>query len=284
LKIAFMVSDRSINWGEAATAKLIRRLRDCQCDDEEILDLTKKSSQWLREQDRICALDDLTFSYLTDGKVNRALALKLADIEELDRRHRHLHAAYDDAVSSHREVVAKAEDDLTKAVEKEQYAEAELEEATVKGQDTTDAQTKLGDAQEKTRQKRQARSAASRPKAKTANLRRAASKLAEEDGEPEVGDDVRQSLRPGKIEKQLQSIQAIIANGGKDSENKDVLDVASLRACEVCYKSILNGEEDVVRLLRRFRAANILQQRRAQMKAEEHDAELDEMDEDNNDE
>jgi hypothetical protein len=271
LKVAFMVSDRSVNWGDAAVAKLIRKLRNCGCGDEKILDVTKKSSQWLREQDRICSLDDLTFTYLTDGKINRALALKLADIDDLDRRHRHLRGAYDNAVSTHQEVIDKAEEDLSRAVEKEEFAEAILDEVTVKGEDTGPATLSLQEAAERTQQKRQARASAARPKAKTANLRRAATKLAEEE-DVEVGEDVSQPLRVGKIQKQLESIQEIIANGGKDEEGKDVLDVTSLRACEVCYKAIISGDEDIIKLLRRQRAVNILYQHRIQQKAQEHEA------------
>ena len=124
-----MVSDRSIKWGEAAVAKLIRKLRRCGCNDEEILETTKKSVQWLREQDRICALDELTFSHLADGKINRAFALRLTDIKDLERRHRHLYATWADAVACYEEVRQKTEVDLEKAVEKEEYVEAELGEA-----------------------------------------------------------------------------------------------------------------------------------------------------------
>lgn len=275
LKVAFMVSDRSINWGEAAVAKLIRRLRKCGYDDEQILDTTKKSAQWLREQDRICALDDLTFSYLTNGKINRAFALRLTEIEDLERRNRHLRAAYDDALSCYKEEVKKAEDDLEKAVEKEEYVEAELEEAKIKGQDTTEVESKLEEAQERTTQKRQARSSVPRPKAKTPNHRRAINKLAKE-GDENVADEVGQSLSPGKVQKQLEAIQAAIADGGKDEEGRTILDVAKLKACEVCYKAIIHGDEDVIRLLRRHHAAEILTQRRATMKAQEREVEIEE--------
>lgn len=283
LKIAFMVSDRSISWGEAAVAKLIRRLRNCGCDDEEILDTTKKSAQWLREQDRICALDDLTFSYLTDGKINRAFALRLTEIADLDRRHAHLRAAYDDAVECYKEEVQKADEDLEKAVEKEEYAEAELDEAKAKGQDTAEAETKLEEAQERTTQKRQARVSVPRPKAKTPNHRRATQRMAEE-GDESVAEEAGQTLSPGKIQKQLEAVQAAIADGGKDSEGRTILDVGKLKACEVCYKAIIHGDEDVIRLLRRHHAADILTQRRATMKAQEREAEIEEEVEDESEE
>lgn len=283
LKIAFMVSDRSINWGEAAVAKLIRRLRNCGCGDEEILETTKKSAQWLREQDRICALDDLTFSYLTDGKINRAFALRLTEIDDQDRRHQHLRAAYDDALTCYKQEIQKAEDDLEKAVEKEEYAEAELDEAVAKGQDTTEVETKLGEAQARTTQKQQVRSSVPRPKAKTPNHRRAVQKMAEE-GDDEATKCVGTILSPGKIEKQLEVIQEAIVAGGKDSEGRTILDVAKLKACEVCYKAIIHGDEDVIRLLRRHHAADILTSRRTTLKAQEREVEIEEEVEDESEE
>ncbi len=251
LKIAFMVSDRSVAWGEGATAKLVRKLRKCRCNDEEILELTKKSGQWLREMDRICELDELTFGYLTDAKINRALALKLADVKEMDRRHKYLHAAYDDAVSNHQEVVNKADEELLKAEEKEEVAEAEVEEA--KGGDKEvleQAETTLADAKEKTEQKRRQRAEASRPRAKTANLRNATTKMSEE-GE-EVGDDVAQPLRPGKIKKQYELIEALIKNEGKiEGTAKEVWPINVLQLVLACYKAIMHGEEDIIRVIKR---------------------------------
>jgi len=265
LKIAFMVSDRSVAWGEGATAKLIKKLRKCHCSDKEILELTKKSFQWLKEQDEICQLDDLTFNYLTDGKINRALALRLAKIAEIDRRHKYLHASYDDAVATHQEELAKADTDLTRAEEKEELAEAELTEATEKGDPgaIAAAQQNLEKTQERTQKRRRQRSEASRPRAKTKNLRNASNAIAEEDAEADQS-DVAQPLRPGRIRKEVESIQALIDNEGKDGEGHPVADVKVLEAVKYCYtKNVLGGEEDIAKVLKRFRALTIIQQRRA---------------------
>jgi hypothetical protein len=271
LKIAFMVSDRSVGWGDGATAKLVKKLRKCGCTDKEILELTKKSFQWLKEQDEICQLDDMTFSYLTDGKINRALALRLAKIADIDRRHKYLHASYDDAVSTHQEELAKADQDLAKAEEKEELAEAELTEAQEKGDDKAiaTAQQNLSRTQEKTQARRRQRSEASRPRAKTKNLRNAAAKIAEEN-EGEDQEDVAQPLRPGKIRKEVEALDALINNEGRDDDNKVIAAVGVLEAIRYCYKhNVLNGEEDIVKVLKRFRSLTILQQKRAaQVEAE----------------
>lgn len=255
LKIAFMVSDRSVNWGEGATAKLIKKLRKCACTDEEILELTKKSFQWLREMDEICSLDELTFTYLTDGRINRALGLRLAKIEELPRRHRYLHASYDDAVSNHQEELAKADEDLNKAESKEEIADAELSEAQIRG-DTTEekeATSKLEEAQDRTQTKRRQRQEAARPRAKTKNLRNAAAKIAEEEEDEAPAEDVTTPLRPGKIRTHSEVIADLISKEGKDEEGKEIFSIATLHVIQACYKAILAGEEDILKVLKRQR-------------------------------
>jgi hypothetical protein len=279
LKIAFMVSDRSVGWGEGATAKLIRKLRKCNCTDTEILDLTQKSGQWLREMDRICDLDDVTFSYLTDARINRALALKLADIIDIERRHKYLHAAYDDAVSGHQEVVAKADEELLKAEEKEEIADGELVEVQATGttEQIAEAETKLIEVRERTEQKRRQRAEATRPRAKTANLRSARAKL-EEDGE--TTDDIATPLRPGKIKKQQEMIAELINRGGKpEGEDKELFPLSALQLVAACYKAVLVGEEDIIKVIKREKTKQALLARRQAMHDATDDDEDDEVEE-----
>ncbi len=259
LKIAFMVSDRSVSWGEGATAKLIRKLRNCNCPDQEILELTKKSSQWLREQDKLCELDDFTFSYLEDGKINRALALVLAGVEDVSRRHTYLKKAYDDAVSKHSEILAKADAELEKSENKEEVAEATLEEAKITGSqtDVNTATVRLDDARKKTESKRRQRADASHPRAKTANLR---------NGNGDKAEEVLQPLRPGKIRKNLEIVNKLIDNHGKDESGNEILSLDSLNAVSACFRGILMGEEDVMKTLHRHRNFNKLQQQRGAAK------------------
>jgi 6-pyruvoyl-tetrahydropterin synthase len=253
LKIAFMVSDRSIRWGDSATVKLIRKLRKCGTTDQEILQLTKKSLQWLREQDRLCDLDEVTFSYFESGKINRALALMLCDIDDVDRRHRYLHAAYDDALANHEETLEKAEKDLEKAETKEELAEAELAEAKEKGDEEAveSTTTKLKTAKLRTETKRRQKADASKPKAKTKNLRNAATKLAEEEGE--VPSDIAQILRPGKIREHYEMLNKLIANEGKDEEGEEVMPLESLQIVAACYKAIVCGESDIMKVLSKIK-------------------------------
>lgn len=256
LRIAFMVSDRSVPWGEGATAKLIKKLRKAGFSDEDILKETKKSFQWLREMDEICNLDELTFDYLTDGRINRALGLRLAKIEEIDRRHKYLHASYDDAVQNHQEELAKADEDLEKAEQKEEVLESELAEVQGDTEAEKEVAAKLEAAKSRTQSKRQKRQEAARPRAKTKNLRNAAAKIAEEEEGEGIAEDVATALRPGKIRLYSDTIANLIGKNGKDEDGKEVFTVATLHVLQAVIKGILGGEEDVMKILLRQR--NIL--------------------------
>jgi hypothetical protein len=264
LKVAFMVSDRAFRWGEGAVAKLIKKLRDCNCDDAEILEITKKSQQWLREMDKLCELDELTFSYLIDDKINRTLALKLARVEDIDKRQRYLLASYEDAIDNHHGVVEKADDALVKAEIAQEVVEAKLAEAIIDEDQSgiTSFQEELIEAKSETEKKKKARVSVNKPRAKTKNLRSATEKTIE--GEEAEGEqEIVHPLRHGKIRKQLIAIQKLIEADGKDVNNKEVFSVNTLRACESCYKAILTGEEDIVKVLKRQRSTQILLEQRA---------------------
>ena len=263
LRIAFMVSDRTVSWGDGATALLIRKLRNCNFTDEEILDITKKSYQWLRDMDELCTLDDTTFNYLIDSRINRTVALKLTKIKDVERRLKHLHESYDDAVLHHQEELAKVDADLEKAETREEELEAALAEAHAKGDEETasELEPKVEKAASRTQRKRRERAEASRPQAKRKNFRAAVIKLAEEEG-TEVAADVAQMLGPSAIQKHYATVQELIQNEGKDTEGEVVFPVDILHVVSCCYKAILIGEEDLVKTLRRAQTVQKLMNKR----------------------
>jgi len=255
LRVAFAVSDRAVGWGDGATAKLVKKLRKCKCNDEEILEITKKTPPWLKEMDQICALDELTFSYLIGAKINRALALRLSKIKDLKSRHHWLHACYEDAVVHQKEIYAQAEMELEKAELKEELAEATLAEVKFNNDEESvaEAEQELAEAVNRVEEKQQKKKKASRPIAKTKNLDRVAS----EEGE---GDLVK-PLSPRKIKLQLKSINTLIQSDGK---NDDVeVDLPVLYGIQACYNAILKGEDDVLPVLKRYtKAMDVMEKRK----------------------
>ena len=271
LKIAFMVSDRAVNWGESAVAKLIKKLRDAKCSDKEILEITKKGPAWLREQDRLCALDELTFSYLANSKINRAFALKLTNIEDLTVRHQKLLAAYEDAVIVHDKTIKHMDDSIEKAESKVELVEAVLAESILADDAVAaaKAQKDLEKAQKAVERRQKKKDAIQPPIAKTVNLKHTQNDEDVEDADD--GDDVGDALPPeidlplslGKIKKQSEQLQELLDAGGKDSDGKNLMQPKILQVIKSYIdKCIVGGEEDIVKFLKRQRAIIMLQNKR----------------------
>lgn len=261
LKIAVSVTDRTSKWSEGAMARLVQRLRRCRWTDEEIVSTTGKSGQWLRDTDRICGLDPETFRYLAEGKVNRTVALILSDMPDITQRHQLLYAAYRDAEKKLQEMAQKLDKEIEKAEEKEELAEAEVAAAQGMGVASQEAEANLELIRHKKAEKIQERQSIANPKAKIKNLRNAAGEVANNEEDRPVATP----LRPLKIRKQMEAIEGLIATGGADEKGAELFPVNCLRLVAACYQAILRGEEDIVKVIKRRKQAQILEERRAKL-------------------
>jgi len=86
LQLSLRPNDTGEAIGDVASLEVVRTLRNCEKSDDEILQLTGKSVTWLKEADDLLALDDETFRALQNQEINRRVALKLAEIEDLELR------------------------------------------------------------------------------------------------------------------------------------------------------------------------------------------------------
>lgn len=256
LKVAFMLEDRKSSWSEEAKATLVKRLRQFGQTDKEILTLTRKSDQWLREEDKIGQLDDLTVEYYDNTAINRASALKLFNIKELDRRHRYLHKLYDIAVNEFEERVQQQEAAIEKAEDRVEILEAELDLAVDKNDEAKveEVKQKLEEAHEKTEEKRKRRQQTTRPQGKLKHFRQAAAAIAEESPEEAEKEDAHAALRQGKMRAYLDRINQLIETNGK-KDGQPYLPVDGLWVTYNVLKAILHGDDDIDKVLNKTHTA-----------------------------
>jgi hypothetical protein len=271
LRLMYSVSDRHVAWGEGATAKLIWKMRvQFKKSDKEILDLTGKSEQWLREQDKICQLrmdgDRKTFQFLCEEKINRAFCLQMAKIKDVKERHYYLEKCYADAVEHQAEEVKDKDAAVARAEQKEELAEGQLAEAQEDGntESIQHAEDHLDAARKKTADKRREREEANKPKAKTSNFRHVVEQEQEKSGGNE---DVQSPLRPKKLEEfYLKPIQELYKNKGVlESTGKRIVEedeLFVLRYIEWILSSQLKGVKDVMGVLKRAKDAIKLERSR----------------------
>lgn len=266
---AYQATNSQVKWGEKANVRAIKHLRRTGATDEEILKLTKKSGQWLREEDKLCNLDDHTFRYYSSSKVNRAVALRMAEIPDLAERHKWVEATYQDAQKADEKRLTKLDGEIARLEDKEEIAEARLAEAEQIGDEDriNNAQGELAEAQEATQSKR--RQKARGAQAKTKNLRQVVNQQngdaqSEEPSTPSTPppDSVVQPLRAGKIKKQLETLEALEENGGLNQDGEEIVPQAALGYVIAGYKAILHGEENIEKVMKRQTKIETLKEER----------------------
>lgn len=240
LRVAFTILDNSIDWGgESVKTRIVMKLRQANCTDEEILKITKKSSAWLRDETILCGLDDKTFSFYETEKINRSVALRLSKMD-IEERHKVLEDAYEKAEEEYQEELSEVENEVNKAVDAEEVAEANLElmkesedeesieEATKEFEKAKEKLEKKKEKKEKIKQKK--------PKVKTKHLK--------------DNDEVKEIDFKEMIKSHQERLEEINANKGIiDKDN--IIPSEVLPWLVAVYKGIMSEQEDLNVILKR---------------------------------
>lgn len=237
---AFSNNDRAIPIGEGATVSFVRYLRRCKCSDEEILEITGKSTSWLRDTDALIDLDDTTFQALAKDEIRRAAAIKLAQIP-LQERLATLVQAVEVAQSRVDNVRQKAVLRMQQHEEEEELAEAAHVEAQLTGTDTSVTEQKVKKAKQKAEKSKKVHEKVAKHKPRVS------------------GKDISQAsggeLKPltfNKIKKFWAApIQEIIKGLGKE-EDQDLenIEVEDIYFVKLICDSMEAGNQDILKILR----------------------------------
>lgn len=233
---ACAISETNVKWGDGANARLVKALYARGFKDEEICKLLNKSKPWLAETCSLNELDDYCFNFLLANNMNRKVALDLAKVKDIAVRQAWLKDAWKEALVNYAQLQAKNERLLEKAEAGEELAQAEVEEAKVKGdstEDIADLETAAADAGEKTKKRKQIKAASARPMVKSKHLRKASGFL--------------NALRPPKIKKKLEAVEDMI-----QKNDTSIVSLEKLEVLKVAYQCILDGEEDIGNVLKRL--------------------------------
>lgn len=256
LQYAASVQDCTVDWGEGAKTALIKKMREEGYTDERIITIFSKSSAWLREEDKICTLDDNTWNAYIGMKINRVVALSLVKVEDLELRQEYLNAALQTATSRHKEEVEAIEEQITTFEEKIESAKVELELAEKEGDEEAivAAKEKLEKVQKKVEAKKEEKQN-KKPQAKTKDLTVGAQTVVV--SKPVDNDVVPQNpLRPGKIKKLRNLLQDIYKNEGVHDE-EEIADKNSIMIAISCLTAILEGNQNLVSVLREACKTNV---------------------------
>lgn len=263
-KLNYQENSTSCPIGDGADAAFIKMLRVKNLNDEQILEITGKSIQWLREADKLCRLDKTCFESLCRDEINRTVGLTLEEIEDVNERLERLDVTLQMRDERKERQYIKAEEDLAKALDKEDIAASQVKVLKKFGSkdELENAEQKLEKSKKRTSEKRKARKEVEGENAATAkDLKAANKKLGKDDNFKAIP----LNLRPAKIKKlYIDVIDDIIKNDGKDQNNVDILDVESLRLVKCVLNGVMQGEKDVFKLFKRHVDNILIRQKRAE--------------------
>lgn len=258
LQYAWTYQENTVDWGDAAKTVTIYKMRSQGFTDDEILEITGKSLNWLREEDKICQLDKKTFSFYIEGKIIRKVALDLAKTENEEIRERLLEKSYAHAEERFKEENKNLDKEIEAAENREEIAEAELafvEQVMDDEEKINEAKEKLEKAEKKTSEKRKKKTR--KPAAKTKDLTAASSEVVEEEiaAGNEPPDQIVQPLRPGAMRASKDEMSSILEEDGMMSVFKEVdgeqleeeilISPEILRYCIAVTDGFLAGTKDV---------------------------------------
>lgn len=151
---AFTGNDSAVPIGEIATLQFVRYLRGCGKSDREIMALTSKSITWLRETDTLLGKPEV-LEALANEDINRKVALKLAKLESAEARLDRLSRLAEAASERVQKVQKKLEQDIERAKEQQELAEASVAVAEEMDGDVEGAQQTLGDIEQRIEDKQE---------------------------------------------------------------------------------------------------------------------------------
>lgn len=226
----------SIDIGEGATLNLVRILREKGADDEYLREVTNKSSSWVRETDRLLNLDAKSFEALCQEKINRRVALSLAEEKDVKVRLTRLEKLLANAQERLNNMKAKAENELAKADETLEEAETINEVLGAIGGDVTKSQEDLEAAKEKVEKRRKNLSRVEKNKAKVTGK------------DIEAVEGEVKALTVNKILKHWQAPVLTLLKSD-DTEEIENLDMEDLHLVALLCNKIEAGEKDIVSIL-----------------------------------
>ena len=240
---AWRSNDTPKSIGENATAALVKHWRQCGYNDQQIVKITNRTAQWLRQMDALGNLDEKSFDAYTKGLLSLRVALKLAIIDDLALRHGLLDETLADAERDHQDLIARYRKAVEKAEEKVEDSKAIIGLAEITGDKVDQEEVDQVKNLLKGAEKALAEASANQPQAKAKNLTRASKKVG--------ADAVASALTKAKMQKCLSRVENWIEHEGRDG-NDFIGQVDHLHLAKCVLSACLNGNDNMKKVFADF--------------------------------
>lgn len=238
-RVANAGNAEAVDMGEACDAAQVRYFRDRKLSDAQIMEFTGKSESWLREMDMINKLDEKSFAALASDKINRAAALTLSKIENVEERLTRLDGAIANAEARANKMKVKIGEDIQKA--EAQAAEAEAQIA---------AANKTGDVKKKEEGEKKKQQAATRIEKKKQQAQSLKGKAGT--GDLKKAADEKRPLSHNKLQKfWVKDIAKAVKNKCKTETGEEMgFSLMDAKLAQSLVDNLFRGEEQIYRILK----------------------------------
>ena len=239
---AWRQNDTAKQIGDNASAALVKYWREQGYNDEKILAITGRSTQWLLQMDTLSGLDTECFKAYSKGQVGLRVALDLAKVNDKEMRVKLLRTGIEEAEKTWQEQKQTLDKKLDKASDKVESTEAVASAARLMGkeedQDKADKNVEKAKANVEKVKEDKEKHESSKPQMKQKQLTKAVQKHGAQAS-------VNTFVGKKKIEKALEQINLFIENEGSDEEGEVIAELTHLNIAKRLLDSFLNGESDI---------------------------------------
>jgi hypothetical protein len=246
-KVAWRSNDTAKAIGENATAALVKFWRQKGYDDTMILQITNRTSQWLRQMDILGNLDTKSFDAYAKGLLSLRVALQLSQVRDINLRQQLLDETLADAQHDQQAWVDRQKKIIDRMADKVETAEANLAAAEIMGSPESQeiAKKEVAKAEEALAQASAQLEEHKNfvPQAKNKNLSRASKAVGTR--------QTTSSLSKAKIEKCLEKIDKYIIDEGYEGDDY-IGEVDHLEIIRQVLNTILSGSDDFKTMLKEY--------------------------------
>lgn len=231
--------------GESAEVANVKNWLEWGWSEEEILETTGKSIVWVRETIRLTKLDSKTFTAFVKRIINRTVAIKLSEVEEVAKRQKMLEVAIDLGKKRSRMLITQKFEEVEEVSRKAEVKEAEYADAKALGSNNLEEKKEEMESSKaklvvKKAELKEVQDKNKKPTVTIKDLNAAAMEL--------NGQKIACSLTAAKIRKHwIEPLKDILKMGENEPHPFDLNDAKLL--IEIFEKRIPNGEEDIFAIL-----------------------------------
>ena len=241
LELSWAENKNRIDLTDGHEVAEVIRLRKHGADDDRILKILQRDEKWLCQTDSLIqSLDEDTLNDLVESKINRASALELLSIDDLDLRSKVREKANEVALENSLKKQKAIDPKINKAINRIEEAEVKLYDSESSGDFESVEEIKIElDSAKEDFKKAVDKKDSIKPIVKPKQVKQAVEEITGESNVPKV-------LSSKKIQTCIDYLDSVIDNSGECKLYKYTVDVSYLQLVkDILQNNVMSNDEEI---------------------------------------